>query len=300
MRRRRLRVRPAARDVGRGRRAAVHVQRVRPRIDVRVLARRRPVRCRAPRRGTSRPRPARTRSRSARSIRRAKSTATPATARSWSRHRCAQPTPTPTPTPTPVVNRTVVVARGTGTVKVRSAAASATWSSTRAGHPGRVDRGHQARRVSSRRSRRRAPPPQKAEFFDGMFRVTQSHGITDLKLTEELAPCPKRGAPRRGEEAQDAQAVGQRQGRVPHDRQVQRRDGARHRVARAGLVRGDAHPRQAGVVSVRDRSRSARSSCRAGKRYVARPRRLVDARSFARGARSLSLGLVRRREGQGR
>ena len=37
-------------------------------------------------------------------------------------------------------------------------------------------------------------PPDKATFKDGIFRITQSRGITSLTLTEQLAPCSKRRA----------------------------------------------------------------------------------------------------------
>ena len=33
-----------------------------------------------------------------------------------------------------------------------------------------------------------------AKFYDGIFKVTQTGGITTLTLTEKLAPCPKQGA----------------------------------------------------------------------------------------------------------
>ena len=51
---------------------------------------------------------------------------------------------------------------------------------------------------------------------------------------------PEAQRPRGGEEAQVAQAVGQGQRQVPHDRQLQRRHDPRHGVAGSGLVRGDA------------------------------------------------------------
>ena len=79
--------------------------------------------------------------------------------------------------------------------------------------------------------------PETAKFYDGMFKVTQSGGITTLTLNEPLAPCPsaKIGA-RRGQEAQDAQALGRRQGQVPDERPVQRGDHPRYQVARAGRM----------------------------------------------------------------
>jgi hypothetical protein len=36
-------------------------------------------------------------------------------------------------------------------------------------------------------------PPQTAVFYDGLFKVTQSRGITNLTLTEQLARCPRKG-----------------------------------------------------------------------------------------------------------
>lgn len=47
------------------------------------------------------------------------------------------------------------------------------------------------------------------------------------------------------EEAQDAPPLGRRKGRVPHDRQVQLGDRARHEVVRAGQLRRHPHARHA-------------------------------------------------------
>ena len=57
------------------------------------------------------------------------------------------------------------------------------------------------------------------------------------------------------EEAQDAQALGRRQGQVPHEGPLQRRDRARHQVARPGLLRAARSPASPGGVSVRDEVR---------------------------------------------
>jgi hypothetical protein len=34
--------------------------------------------------------------------------------------------------------------------------------------------------------------PERAKFWDGIFRISQARGITTLTLTEQLAPCSKR------------------------------------------------------------------------------------------------------------
>ena len=78
--------------------------------------------------------------------------------------------------------------------------------------------------------------PETATFYDGLFIVTQIGGITELRLSEKLTGCKTRQEEgrRRGQEAQDPQALGRRQGQVPHPRPVQRRHHPRHQVARPG------------------------------------------------------------------
>ena len=61
-----------------------------------------------------------------------------------------------------------------------------------------------------------------------------------LTLSEKLTGCSRK-AQRRGGEAEDAQAVGRRQGQVPHQRPVQRGDRPRHQVARPGHLHEHAH-----------------------------------------------------------
>ena len=114
---------------------------------------------------------------------------------------------------------------------------------------------------------------------DGACSPTASSGsasaatITDLTLTEPLAPCSEAGASG-GEEAQVPQAVGRRDGQVPDGRQLQRGDGPRHPLAHAGHVRGHAHARHRGRrVRARQRQAQDRASSAPGKQYTAKPRR---------------------------
>ena len=100
---------------------------------------------------------------------------------------------------------------------------------------------------------------QTAEFYDGIFQVKQSVPkkkpkkpaalITDLVMKGQIARsqcAPLKGArsaaadKKKGPKAVLGQAVGQRQGEVPHRRQVQLRHGPRHDLARAGSVQGHA------------------------------------------------------------
>ena len=93
--------------------------------------------------------------------------------------------------------------------------------------------------------------PQTADFYDGVFRVTQNGAYTELALTEALAPCSNRARGGAVQEAEVAQAVGRRQGQVPHQGQLRRRNGPWHALADAGHVRRHAGPGQ----------RRARSAC---------------------------------------
>ena len=56
----------------------------------------------------------------------------------------------------------------------------------RAEHPARLDRRRAQGTVGIT-----ASPTDNAKFYDGIFKVTQKGGVTDLALVEPLAPCPK-------------------------------------------------------------------------------------------------------------
>ena len=184
------------------------------------------------------------------------------------------PTPTPTPTATPVVNRTIVVgpARGTVKVKVPGAKRYVELDST-IGIPVGSSVDTRKGRVTLTSIPKAGAPPQTAVFYDGLFKVTQSRGITNLTLTEQLAACPKKKRPRerRREEGQEAEAVGRREGRVPHEWQVQRRDRPRHEVARGGHLRRHADHRSGRAASL-SATATARSSCAPARTYLAKPR----------------------------
>ena len=103
-----------------------------------------------------------------------------------------RPTPTPTPEPTPQFNQTVVVEPAGGTVQVcpkggkcftLAAGQTIPMGST-------VDTKKGAVELTSLSAP--GAPPQKAVFSEGIFRISQRGDITELKLTEPLAPCSKR------------------------------------------------------------------------------------------------------------
>ena len=112
-----------------------------------------------------------------------------------------QPPPTPTatptasPTPTPIVNKTVVMAEVKGTVKIKRK------GSNRYVDLGTAESIPLGATVDTRKGTveitsipKAGAPPEKARFYDGLFVITQSRGITNLRLSEALARCPKRGS----------------------------------------------------------------------------------------------------------
>jgi hypothetical protein len=108
----------------------------------------------------------------------------------------ATPTVTATPTsvPTPVPNRTVVVrpSRGAVKVKLKGSKRFVDLDATQ-GIPVGSTVDAKKGRVELTAVPKAGAPPEKATFYDGIFRVTQSKGITNLTLTEQLAACPRRG-----------------------------------------------------------------------------------------------------------
>lgn len=103
------------------------------------------------------------------------------------------PTPTPvppaqpTPTPTPVVNQTAVAREQRGTVKVQLPGSKTfiDLDATRGIPMGStIDTRKGAVEITT--TPKAGAPPEKATFYDGLFKLTQRAGITNLTLVEEL------------------------------------------------------------------------------------------------------------------
>ena len=93
-----------------------------------------------------------------------------------------------------MVNRTIVVApaRGTVLVKIPGARAFEKLNVTK-GIPVGSTVDARKGRVTLTSIPKPGAPPETATFYDGLFKVTQSRGITNLTLVEQLARCPKQG-----------------------------------------------------------------------------------------------------------
>ena len=179
-----------------------------------------------------------------------------------------QATPTPTPTrrrrprrrPTPVANQSVVVAPGERHGPRQ--AAGHERRSCRSTSPRCIPNGSEvdARkgRVELTRSRRRRPPRPRVLRRPVQRHPDRRHHRPDAEREAHGLPEGQEAArARRGQEAEDPQAVGRRQGQVPHQGPVQRGDRARHQVARPGHLHDDADARRP-----RASSRSTTSSRR--------------------------------------
>jgi hypothetical protein len=187
------------------------------------------------------------------------------------------PTPTPTPSPTPVANQSVVVRPAGGTVLVRRKGTNRFVAlDTTQGIPlgSEVDTRHGKVELSS--VPKPGAKPQTALFYGGIFVVTQSKGITQLALSERLAPCPRGKA-----------AAAAAKKKKPKTRNLWGDGSGGFRTKgrySAATVRGTKWNVQdscagtltrvvRGVVSVRDQVRHRTITLRAGKKYLARPRR---------------------------
>jgi hypothetical protein len=186
----------------------------------------------------------------------------------------APPVVTPTPEPTPVANRTVVVEELKGTVKIQLPGSKRFVDIDESqGIPKGSTVDTRKGTVELTSVPKAGAPPEKAKFYDGLFKVTQSGGITTLALVEELA-CPKSGkAAAAAKKAKKRKLWGDGKGAF----RTQGKYSAATVRGTKWLVEDTCTSTLTrvtqGSVSVRDRVLGKTIIRRAGQRYVARPRR---------------------------
>jgi hypothetical protein len=183
------------------------------------------------------------------------------------------PTPTPTPTPTPVPGKTVVAAPVSGTILVKLPGSSRFVRLTAADDiPVRSTVDARDGVVTLTSIPRAGAAPETAKFWDGIFRVTQSRGITTLTLTEALAPCSGRASAAQ-RKPKSRKLWGDGKGKF---RTKGRYSAATIRGTKWLVTDGCRFTRTRvtqGSVLVRDEVRKRNVVLRAGKSYTARPRR---------------------------
>jgi hypothetical protein len=184
------------------------------------------------------------------------------------------PAPLPSP-PVPVFHKSVVVTRVSGTVKVKLPGTNkfvdiTTISSVPLGST--IDIRHGKINLTS--VPKAGGKPQTALFYGGEFKITQPGGITQLTLNQPLAACPRGHAATAAAKKPKTRSLwGSGHGAF---RTTGRYSAATVRGTKwfvedscAGTLTKVAH----GVVSVRDEVKHKTITLRAGKKYLARPRR---------------------------
>jgi hypothetical protein len=180
----------------------------------------------------------------------------------------AQATPTPVTTPTPVPGKTVVIAPVSGKVLVKlpggkgfaevDATQGIPLGSTVDTKQGVVELTAKAGQV--------------ARFHDGVFKVSQSGGTTDLTLNEALATCGK-GAAAAAKKPKTRRLWGQGTGAFRTRGQYSSATVRGTEWLVQDSCAGTLTRVKTGVVSVRDDVKRKTVVVRAGKSYLARPRR---------------------------
>ena len=185
------------------------------------------------------------------------------------------PPPVASQEPTPVVNKTVVAKEVSGRVRIRCPARTGSSSSTRR----RASRSARPSTPSAASSSSTSIPKAGRRAAEGAVPrrasscVTQSRGITDLKLTEALARCPKRGARAAAKKPKSRKLWGKGSGefRTTGNYSAATVRGTEWLVQ--DTCAGTLTRVRQGAVSVRDKVKKRTIIVRAGKRYLARPRR---------------------------
>jgi hypothetical protein len=177
--------------------------------------------------------------------------------------------------PTPVANKVIVVKATKGTVKVRLPGTKTfvDLDATR-GIPTGSEVDTRKGVVELTSIPKAGGKPETARFYDGLFKVTQSKGLTTLTLSEALAACPKKGrAAAAAAKPKKRRRWGEGQGRF---RTAGKYSAATVRGTKWLVEDSCAGTRtrvRQGAVSVRDKVKRKTIILRAPKSYLARPKR---------------------------
>jgi hypothetical protein len=175
--------------------------------------------------------------------------------------------------PQPVFHKTVVAGRVSGTIRFRKPGAKSfvTLGAADQALPlgSTLDTTHGVMELSSVPNA--GAGAQTSRFYSGLFKVTQPGGVTDLRLTQPLASC--HGASAAAKKARTRRLWGSGKGsfRVSGQYSAATVRGTKWLVQ--DTCAGTLTRVVSGVVSVRDNVRHKTVLLRAGKRYLARPRR---------------------------
>jgi hypothetical protein len=174
--------------------------------------------------------------------------------------------------PPPVFHKTVTAGRVSGTIRFRRPGSKSfvTLTDDQSLPLGSVlDTKHGVMELTS--VPRAGGTPQTVRFFDGLFKVTQPGRITQLALTEKLAPCRRASAAAKKPKTRRLWGEGQGSFRISGRYSAATVRGTRWLVQ--DTCAGTLTRVTQGAVSVRDNVRHKTIVVRAGHRYLAKPRR---------------------------
>jgi len=185
-------------------------------------------------------------------------------------------TPTPTPTPTPVPQKDATGTIVSGTVLIKVGGKFVPFDPSKA-IPNGAEIDVTKGKISLTAVLKPGGKPQTATFYDGIFKLKLGKKTTDLTLSQPLAKCPKK-------KHSSAHAAARKK---PKSRKLWGNGSGSFRTRgqySAATVRGTQWLVQdscagtltrvkKGIVSVRDNVRRKTIILRAGKHYLAKPRR---------------------------
>jgi hypothetical protein len=114
---------------------------------------------------------------------------------------------------------------------------------------------------------------QTAKFYDGIFKITQSGGTTDLTLNEPLAPCGKKASAAAKKKPKTRKLWGDGSGSFRTRGQYSAATVRGTKWLVQDSCKGTLTKVTKGVVSVRDNVKRKTVLLKAGKQYLAKPRR---------------------------
>jgi hypothetical protein len=186
----------------------------------------------------------------------------------------ATPTPTPTASPTPVPGTTVVVREVKGKVRVRRPRSNEFVDlDGTAGIPvgSTVDTKQGTVQLTSQP--KKGAKPQSANFFDGVFKIGQTKTTTDVTLNEALAACKKGKASAAAKKPKTRKLWGDGSGSFRTRGQYSAATVRGTKWLVQDTCAGTLTRVTKGAVTVRDLVKRKTIIVRAGKRYLARPKR---------------------------
>ena len=177
--------------------------------------------------------------------------------------------------PPPVFHKTVVAGRVSGTIRFRKPGAK-TFTTLGAADQSlplgsTLDTRHGVMELSS--APRADAAAQTSRFYDGLFKVTQPGGVTQLALTEQLASCHGAAAAAAKKKPRTRKLWGSGKGSFSVKGQYSSATVRGTKWLVQDSCAGTLTRVVSGVVKVRDAVRHKTVVLRAGKKYLARPKR---------------------------